>query len=257
MRERVGRVFGFFGIGPWSNAPAGRWHPRTDRRRLAASLVVALTGLVLMVPNVSVLVAGDQPAIGYGLAAFGTLVSVGLVAAGYLLYESSFSAINAVRIAVWNVLGVVVLGLIMILLLVYQQSLGVAVVSVTFTVGNVLAIGAAAHVVIGFYDARRVRAEQLARERKRIAVLNRVLRHNLRNEATVLLGHAENLVENLDDPELRDSAETIHERASVVGGLAADAGEVMDAYDTEFDPERRTRVAPAAAVHRNGAGEGI
>jgi two-component system OmpR family sensor kinase len=78
-----------------------------------------------------------------------------------------------------------------------------------FTVGNLLAIGAAAHVSIGVCDARRVRAEQLARERRRTAVSNRVLRHNLRNEAQVLRGHAD-IVATLPDEWI-----PIHERAVV------------------------------------------
>jgi signal transduction histidine kinase len=43
----------------------------------------------------------------------------------------------------------------------------------------------------------------------RLTVLNRVLRHNLRNDLTVVRGHAELLAAALDDPDLRAHAETV------------------------------------------------
>lgn len=49
-----------------------------------------------------------------------------------------------------------------------------------------------------------------AREREqRLDVLNRVIRHNLRNEMTVVLGHAEKIARNSENEEIRESAETI------------------------------------------------
>ncbi|WP_262180920.1 histidine kinase N-terminal 7TM domain-containing protein [Haloarcula laminariae] len=51
-------------------------------------------------------------------------------------------------------------------------------------------------------------------ERKqRLDVLNRVIRHNLRNEMTVIMGHADMVAERTDDPEVRASAATIGESA--------------------------------------------
>jgi len=231
--------------------------------RVGASASIGLTGLALLVPNVTPLLAGDGPLLGVALATLGTLVTVGLVAAGGALYYSDFSGANAVRIAAWNLLGVVVLGAVMAVHVVHEGLLGAGLSSPAFTAGNVVAIGAAAHVIIGFYDARRVRAEQLARERRKLAVLNRVLRHNLRNEATVMLGHAENLLDGLDaDSPLRPSAEKVREKASAVGGLADDTKEIMEAVERGSEPARpvdvgetiegvaaRTREAyPAATV---------
>ena len=199
--------------------------------RLLASAVIALTGVVLLVPNATILLTPPNDSVGTVLSLLGTVVSTGLVAAGYSLYRSNFTDRNAIRIAVWNVLGLVVLGLVMLGLFAYQTSAGANPVDRAFTIANLLAIGAAAHVIIGVYDARRVRAEELAAERRKLAVLNRVLRHNLRNEATVMLGHAQHITETAEAEGVVDSAETLQRHVEIVGELAEEADTVMGIYD--------------------------
>ena len=205
--------------------------PDRGAPRAVASAVIVLTGVVLLVPNITVLLTPPTGTVGTVLSVLGTVVSTGLVAAGYSLYHSSFSDRNAIRIAIWNVLGLVVLGSVMVGLFAYQTNAGAAVVDRAFTIANLLAIGAAAHVIIGVYDARRVRAEELAAERRKLAVLNRVLRHNLRNEATVMLGHAEQIAETADDPAIANSAEILRSHVETVGELAEEADTVMGIYE--------------------------
>ena len=199
--------------------------------RAVASAVVALTGVVLLIPNVTVLLTRPIDPTGTVLSLLGSIISTGLVAAGYSLYHSNFSDRNAIRIAVWNVLGLVVLGVVMFGLFAYQRNAGAAPVDQTFTIANLLAIGAAAHVIIGVYDARRVRAEELAAERRKLAVLNRVLRHNLRNEATVMQGHAELIAAKAADESIAASAETLRRHVDTVGELADEADTVMSVYE--------------------------
>ncbi|WP_122090033.1 histidine kinase N-terminal 7TM domain-containing protein [Halalkalicoccus subterraneus] len=68
------------------------------------------------------------------------------------------------------------------------------------------------------------------RRNQRLAVLHRILRHNLRNEMTVIRGHAE----GLDD----EHGETIEESASRVIGLSEKAAKVerMATDDEEAEP---------------------
>lgn len=193
---------------------------RSRAARLLASVTVTLTGIVLLTPNITPLVVGRQPPLG-------SVVCIGLAVSGYLLYRSDFSTANAVRISVWNLLGVVVLGSVLWMHSAYQGVLGATGVGGALTAGNVLAISAAAH------DAWRVRAEQLARERKKLAVLNRALRHNLRNEATVLLGHGERIASEVDDPGLSDSAQVVADRARTVGTLADKAKQVTETFERD------------------------
>jgi asparagine N-glycosylation enzyme membrane subunit Stt3 len=174
--------------GVLSNVDAPRPRTRTSRRdavrRAAACGVVALTGFALLVPNLAPLTTPGTPAVGVALSVASSVVCVALVAVAAALYRSGFSTRNTVRIAAWNLLGVVVLGGVMLALLAYQRTAGLLGDSHLFAVSSLLSVGALAHVIIGVYDARRVRAEQLARERRRISVLNRVLRHNSRTTRT-------------------------------------------------------------------------
>lgn len=208
---------------------------RSRAARLLASAVVSVTGLLLLGPNVLPLEVGGQPPYSVALSVFGSVVCLGLTVSGYLLYQSDFSTSNAVRIAVWNLLGVVVLGAI---LWIHGMFVFGASTASVLTAGNVLAISTAAHVIIGVHDARRVRAEQLADEQRKFAVLNRALRHNLRNESTLLVGHGERLEHEVDDPELTASARIVAERARTVGGLADKAKAIIDLFEHGCRVER-------------------
>ncbi|MDS0297626.1 hypothetical protein NDI76_02585 [Halogeometricum sp. S1BR25-6] len=116
-----------------------------------------------------------------------------------------------------------------------------------FTVGNLLAIGAAAHVIIGVYDARRVRAEQLARQRRQTAVLNRVLRHNLRNEAQVLTGHADIVAGAAgDDGTLARSAAALQRSSGAVSSLADGAKAITQAQEREASEYVETDLSAVA-----------
>jgi signal transduction histidine kinase len=227
--------------------PTGTARRRERIARVSACAVVSLTGIALFVPNLAPFLLGTQAPVGAGLAVLGTLVCIGLVAAGVLLYRSEFSTPNAVRIAVWNFLGLVVLGVVLLAHGVYRGTVGPVTAADALAAGNVLAISAAAHVIIGVHDARRVRAEQLAREREKLAVLSRVLRHNLRNDATVLIGQSERLAAELDDPSLADLATTIERRSRDVGGLADKTKAMVEALDRRAEPNARLNVHDVVA----------
>jgi signal transduction histidine kinase len=224
--------------------------PDRGTPRAIASAVITLTGVALLVPNATILLTPPLGLVGTLLSLTGTAVSTGLIAGGISLYRSRFSDRNAVRIAGWNVLGLIVLGSVMLGLFSYQATVGGVVVEQAFTIANLLAIGAAAHVIIGVYDARRVRAEELAAERRKLAVLNRVLRHNLRNEATVLLGHAEQITDHAENEAVNHSAETLLRHVETVAELADEADTVMGIYDRhgKMVGERSLRADAAAAV---------
>jgi signal transduction histidine kinase len=209
--------------------------------RFGACTAISLTGLGLVIPNVAPYLVPGQPPVGLGLGALGAAVCLGLVVAGALLYRSGFSTPNAVRIAGWNFLGLVVLGAVLVAHGAYRGALGTVTTADALAAGNVLAISAAAHVIIGVHDARRVRAEQLAREREKFAVLSRVLRHNLRNDATVLIGQSERLASELDGP-LADTAETLHGRSMAVGDLATKTKVMVEALDRRSTPNARLNV---------------
>ena len=64
------------------------------------------------------------------------------------------------------------------------------------------------------------------RRRQQLEVLNRVLRHNLRNDAGVVRGYGRLLAERLDDPELGRMADAVERRAGALAALGEKAGTV-------------------------------
>lgn len=86
------------------------------------------------------------------------------------------------------------------------------------------------------------------RQERQLAVLNRVLRHNLRNEVNVLAGHAEALLEKTESAEVAAAAEAIRDSAlalSRLGDEARDLERVLDA-DPELEPTELEPVVEAA-----------
>ena len=81
------------------------------------------------------------------------------------------------------------------------------------------------------------------RQRQRVEVLNRVLRHNLRNDLTVVMGYAETLADRLDGRE-REMVESIERTAEGLAGLGENARQVeqfLDAEEGRFDAAELTR----------------
>ena len=73
------------------------------------------------------------------------------------------------------------------------------------------------------------------RRRQQLEVLNRVLRHNLRNDAGLVHGYGELLVDRLEDPELVRMADAIERRSGALAALGGKAGTV-ESLLTDADP---------------------
>lgn len=79
-------------------------------------------------------------------------------------------------------------------------------------------------------------------QERRLRVLHRVLRHNLRNEMTAILGYADLLAEKSPTPEFRALAERIYEEATDVSKLGEQVRRIEQALDVDrrrvaLDPE--------------------
>ncbi|GAB6879586.1 hypothetical protein JCM17823_18600 [Halorubrum gandharaense] len=66
------------------------------------------------------------------------------------------------------------------------------------------------------------------RRRQQLEVFNRILRHNLRNDAGVVHGYAELLVEQVDDPELAPMVDAVERRSRALRSLGEKAATVDD-----------------------------
>ncbi|CCQ34858.1 Signal-transducing histidine kinase protein [Halorhabdus tiamatea SARL4B] len=205
-----------------------------DFVRLGSGASVSATGAVVFAIALSAVWNGYASLYDLALAGLGIVVGLTLVAAGAALVVLDALRTNHVlRVAGWNALGVLVLGIVLALVAASPSvSLPPAVVA------DVLGVSAVAHVLIGVNDVRRIRVGELARERQKLAVLNRIVRHNLRNDAQVLLGNAEGLTAELADDRLAKMAETIAAKATGLASMNEKLGVFQAAIDHDPDAER-------------------
>jgi len=93
------------------------------------------------------------------------------------------------------------------------------------------------------------------RREQRLAVLNRVLRHNLRNDLTVVAGYFDIAEERIDDEALPDLHAAAHEKTLDVIDLAEKARDVERTIDSEGDGGERCEVADLLEDIRADLGE--
>jgi len=187
--------------------------------RVVAAAVVSATGVGVAAPNA--LAFETRSLLTAAATALGVVLGLALVASAALVYRSDISTPHTLRVAGWNTLGVVVLGLVLLVVARYPDvSLPLPVAA------TVLGVSAVAHVLIGVNDVRRIRAGELAREREKLAVINRLARHNLRNQAQVITSAGEVLTEEADTPRARDAAD----RVTASGRRVADINRKLAAF---------------------------
>lgn len=115
-----------------------------------------------------------------------------------------------------------------------------------FSVRGIPAPDADVDAYLQFRDvtAQRVREQQLS-------VLRRVLRHDLRNDLTVLLGYAETIAESSDDARSREQAAMMVEAASDLRDVATSAGRMQSVTDSATP----TKLGDATTRVRRSVGE--
>ncbi|GAB6879656.1 hypothetical protein JCM17823_19300 [Halorubrum gandharaense] len=86
------------------------------------------------------------------------------------------------------------------------------------------------------------------RSEQRLQVLNRVLRHDLRNAMNVIVGHADNIAAGREGVTDREAAETIRARAEDLLSKSRKAREVERLLNADDTPCRTVNVAAVAAA---------
>lgn len=160
------------------------------------------------------------------------LLSIGLiVASGWYVYVG-VEADHARRLGEWCLVGAAVLVAGAVLTILYEQAEGVTMVHRTLVTANAAAGGGVAGLVVGVYDVRQRRARDRASRRERqLTVLNRVLRHDIRNEANVIWGRAELLA--CDSATDREHIRTIRDHAAAL----VEIGDHAKAIERMLRPE--------------------
>lgn len=195
-----------------------------ERRRAAGAGLV--TGVAGYLTSVHVHHAGEPLS---GLVSMMVGITIPLALSLTLFVIAAFLLVgtvngSALRVGAWCLLGVLGTGIIGMLIAVAQVSEGGYVTNLPYLISNVGTYGAIGGIVVGAYDARqREVSGRLDTERRRarnlstrLSVLNRVLRHDIRTNVTIIKGHANHILRDEKDPEeaaqvIINQAEDLHE----------------------------------------------
>ncbi|RQH01435.1 ATP-binding protein [Natrarchaeobius oligotrophus] len=200
---------------------------RSSEIELAGILVAALGfGLTRLIVAETVdadavvpfLVAGAVSlVIGLGITVFGVALAIG-----------SFRRTYVRTVATWTYLGTAAMAVVLGLTAaeaVFRSGSPTTVLESNVLVANVLLGGAVGGAVIGDRSAAsRRRREEIERQADRAVLINRILRHEVLNSATVVRGYSDLLVTHTSSESvdaIREAADRIETTVEDVGDLAA------------------------------------
>lgn len=176
--------------------------------RLASGGIVAAAGLAgIAVPLVrlfgttwtpSNLLLGVVMPMLFGLAVFG---------GGIWIAQSDYSGQLAVAIALWWFMGMSFGTFSGLGLVAFQKAAGVGVVNIAIIISGLGSIGGVGGLLVGRYDARSQRRRRaletertrLADEREKLALLNRIVRHDIGNDLQIIGGMTSHLEGHVDE----------------------------------------------------------
>lgn len=219
-----------------------------DRWVLGPIIVGVVFGAIQTVHTFEMLYYGF---LGVALEALLPLVLAVIIAVtGPWLYLKGYGRDERRRMVGWMALVAVLVGLLYAWTLSHQLVLGYIFPHADFVMTTNLIAGSLLGLVVASYDIssrrrrREVEAERetVTQQRGRLSVLNRVLRHNLRNDLNAIDGYAEVLAEGTAD---RD------EYLARIRGLTADLqsiGEKARYIEQVVATNRERRPTPLSAV---------
>lgn len=192
-------------------------------------LVILGAGIGLFSLHVAHLFKADEDFVTFLSGIFFPMaLSLGLIAGGVWLWYSDLEGWAVLRIGAWCLVGSAVLGGGAVMIILYEQAKGVVLDDTLFVVVDAVSIGSVAGFVVGVYDTRLRRArhaivverDRSSRLSQQLTVLNRILRHDIRNGANVISGRAELLDQERSDDE---HVAAIKERADALAELGEHA----------------------------------
>ncbi len=222
-----------------------------------SGLLVSVAGVLLVWIVIEHLLA-EHPKLLTIILGGGLPLMMGLVTivGGTWIARSDLSTSGLAIMLGWWVFGMVITGLMGGMAILYEQSHGVALVDAQYLITNNMTAGSAGGLLVGhLYTKVRHRATELdtergklTTERERLEILNRVVRHDIRNDMAVVLGWLQTL-DNHVDSDREEALERVKSASNHVVELTELAREYVEVIVGETDPEL-TDVA-VSAVLRN------
>lgn len=212
--------------------------PRTARYYLGVGILLApLVGIGLHQLVYLALHPGSL------VEAVGVLITpviylLALAYVGWLLARLPVSESGPLRIGYWAVSGTIVFTAAQLVSVQHLNVYGVDPASFRFSLGGWALGGGAVGLLVGAYDLRQQVAlrelgdakQEAERREKRISILNRVLRHDVRNGTMVILGYLDEIERETGST---DAVQTIRARAEGLNRVAERARDVEEVFRLE------------------------
>lgn len=186
---------------------------------------------------------------------FGILIpmvaTAGLLAGGIWLWRRGLGGAKLLRVGLWCLVGAGALSTAVALTISYELAEGVVMSDPLYVVAGQASVGSVFGFVVGVYDVRqraaRSRAEAMGNQ---LTVLNRVLRHDIRNGANVIVGVAQLLAEETENEE---RAATIQRHALRLVELGDHARDVERLLIEDEPPTRPSTSSPSSSANWDGS----
>lgn len=227
--------------------------PRGVRAATAGGGVLVIAGLAVVCLNLwSAATSPARSAVAVLGSGLPTLLGLGLVVAGRWLTQMEYPASQVKRLLGWWLAGVttgIVFGGGTLSFLFVE---GVPVRHGVPILMNAMVLGAFGGVLIGHYDVKsRRRAAAFADEQEKLLILNRLLRHDVRNDLNVIIGMVDLLSERVDGDgqELLDRADRAATDAVELTDEARRFVEAVDEEDSDLEPVALAEVLTSQAAY--------
>ena len=157
-----------------------------------------------------------------------------VMAVGYRIADEGLDWPSAMRILSFVVGASVVVGGLSGVYVLARLTGGDPIPGIAYVLSIGFSLGAAAGALIGVYLDRYERSLQHEAElSRRLTVLQRVLRHNIRNEVSIIEGVSRDLTDRADDPDVRKGLETITDHIGKVYRLAEKSQDLATVWQTD------------------------
>lgn len=157
-----------------------------------------------------------------------------VLAVGYRVATERLGWPSVVRILSFIIGSSLVVGGLSGVFVIARIATGDPIPGIAYMLSIGFSLGAASGSLIGFYLNRYERSLQHEAElSRRLTILQRVLRHNIRNEVTIIEGVSRDLTDRVDDPDVSKGLRTITEHIGRVYRVAEKSQDLATVWQTD------------------------
>jgi signal transduction histidine kinase len=216
-------------------------------RTHSTALIIGGVGVLTLIVGLYVTPSADVPDTSNAVFLLIQLtISLLLLAAAVWATRFDLDPFENGRLLYWVVGGGVVLGGLILAgnilaMKVFDGELNYFPIT---ALGPTLSSGVLIGLLLGLYDMLQRREQHRIRsERERISVLNRVLRHDIRNDANVILGYLDQYLSSIDDDTTPSELQTIERRVNDILKIAQQCRRIEELLEQEETPTHQLDLA--------------